>query len=443
MTTTGKTAALLKTRERYVARGVLTAHSVFAVRAEGSRLWDADGREYLDFAAGIGALNVGHNHPRVLAAVHDQLDRYIHTAFQVVMYEPYVTLAERLCRLVGGDRPMKAVFATTGVEAVENAVKIARAATRRPGVIAFDAGFHGRTLLGMTLTGMSTPYKQHFGPYAPDVYHAPYPDEYRGWTTERALAGLQQLFATEIAPERAAAIIIEPQLGDGGFIPAPAVYLRRLREIADAHGIVLICDEIQTGFGRTGRMFAYEHAGIEPDLVVLAKSLAGGLPLSAVIGRTELMDAPEPGGLGGTYSGNPLACAAALVILDLFEDERLLDGASRLGSILLDGLSALWQKFDCIGDVRGLGTMLGLEIVRDRQTKDPDEALTGAILHQARTRGLIVLRCGLYRNVVRLLAPLTTSEAEARTAIDILGQAVEAAIGARRAESAPVVQAAM
>jgi 4-aminobutyrate aminotransferase/(S)-3-amino-2-methylpropionate transaminase len=260
-------ASLLAARAHAVARGVAAVHPIFAVRAEGSRLWDADGNEYLDFAAGIGVLSVGHNHPRVVAAVREQLERYSHTCFQVVMYEPYVRLAQRLALLIGRGRPTKAFFATTGVEATEHAVKIARAATGRAAIVAFDGGFHGRTLMGMTLTGMSTPYKQRFGPFAPEVYHAPYPYEYRGWTTERALAGLRELFAVEVAPDGVAAFLIEPQLGDGGFVPAPAEYLRALRAIADEHGIVLIFDEVQTGFGRTGRMFAYEHAAIEPVTV--------------------------------------------------------------------------------------------------------------------------------------------------------------------------------
>ena len=325
------TESLLADRNRAVARGVVAAHPIFVARAEGNRLWDVDGNEYLDFAGGIGVLNVGHNHPRVVAAVRQQLECFSHTCFQVVMYEPYVRLAERLCELIGAGRPTKAFFATTGVEATENAVKIARAATKRSAIVAFDGGFHGRTLMGMTLTGISTPYKQSFGPFAPEVYHAPYPYEYRGWTTERAIADLRRLFATEVAPERIAAFVIEPQLGDGGFVPAPADYLRALRTIADTYGIVLVCDEVQTGFGRTGRMFAYEHAGIEPDLVVVAKSLAGGLPLSGVVGHAELMDAPEPGGLGGTYAGHPLACAAALAVLDLFEEEGLLETRSAAG----------------------------------------------------------------------------------------------------------------
>jgi 4-aminobutyrate aminotransferase/(S)-3-amino-2-methylpropionate transaminase len=424
-------AALLAARQRVVARGVVTAHPVFAERAEGARLWDVDGAEYLDFAGGIGVLGVGHNHPRVISAVREQLERYTHICFQVVGYEPYVRLADRLSTLVGRGRPTKAFFATTGAEAVENAVKIARAATGRSALIAFDGGFHGRTLMGMTLTGMSSPYKQCFGPFAPDVYHAPYPYEYRGWTAKRALASLRELFLSEVAPDRIAAFIIEPQLGDGGFIPAPAEYLRALRDMADEHGIILVSDEVQTGFGRTGRMFGYEWAGIQPDLVVVAKSLAGGLPLSGVVGRAELMDAPEPGSLGGTYAGNPLACAAACAVLDLFEEENLLERAERLGTILREGLVNIYDAHECVGNVRGLGPMLALELVRDRRTKEPDAELAAVVVDRSRERGLIVIRCGVYRNVVRLLGPLVASDDEARTAVDVLDRALVVAIAER------------
>lgn len=421
------TAPLLASRHHAVARGVVAAHPLFAARAEGCRVWDVDGREYLDFAAGIGVVNLGHNHPRVVAAVRAQLERFAHTAFQVVMYEPYVQLAERLSALVGAGRPAKAFLATTGAEAVENAVKIARAATGRSAVVAFDGGFHGRTLLTMTLTGMSTPYKQNFGPFAPAVYHAPYPNEYRGWTTERALGALRDLFAVEVAADRVAALLIEPQLGDGGFLPAPAAFLRALREICDEHGIVLICDEIQTGFGRTGRMFAYEHAGIQPDLVTLAKGLANGFPISAVVGKAAIMDAPEPGGLGGTYGGSPIGCAAALAVLDVLEEEDVLRRATALGAILREGLDGLRASHACIGEVRGLGPMLAFEIVTDRDTREPDLALTTAVLDGARTRGLLVIRCGVLRNTVRLLPPLLTAEADARAAVRILDESLREA----------------
>ena len=315
---------LLERRRAAVARGVSAAFPLFVERAEGARLWDVEGREYVDFAGGIGTLNLGHRHPRVVAAVAEQLERFTHTCFQVGMYDSYVELAERLNARFPGPGAKKSLLLSSGAEATENAVKIARASTGRPAIVAFSYGYHGRTLLALTMTGKVAPYRQNFGPYAPEVYHAPFPDARRGWDTPRALAALDELFATEVAADRVAAFIIEPVLGEGGFVPAPFEYLRELRRLADRHGILLIVDEVQTGFGRTGTMFAIEQAGVAPDLMVVAKSLAGGLPLSAVVGRAEIVDAVDPGGLGGTYAGNPLACAAALATLDAFDDEDLL-----------------------------------------------------------------------------------------------------------------------
>ncbi|HEY6378506.1 MAG TPA: 4-aminobutyrate--2-oxoglutarate transaminase [Candidatus Dormibacteraeota bacterium] len=411
-------------RQRAVARGVSNSHPVFAAQAEGARLTDVDGREYIDFAGGIGVLNVGHGDPRVLQAVHAQLDRFTHTCFQVVMYEDYIRLAERLNALVPGEGARKTLLLTTGAEAVENAVKIARSATGRPAVIAFTGSFHGRTLLAMTLTGKISPYRQDFGPFAPEVYHAPYPYEYRGWTTERALAAFDELLETQVAPDHVAAVIIEPVLGEGGFVPAPPEYLRELRRRTSAHGILLIADEIQTGFGRTGRMLAIEHSGVVPDLVVLAKSLAGGLPLAAVVGRADVMDAPSPGGLGGTYAGNPLACAAANAVLDRFEQGDLMERAARLGARLTEGFAALQARHPAVGDVRGLGPMVAMELVRDRQTREPDAALTGRVLESAREQGLLLVRAGLHGNVVRALAPLTIDESEVARALEILDAAL-------------------
>src|SRR5579884_235052 len=313
-----RTTKLLQLREKHVPRGIANAHPLFIAQAQGVQLRDIDGNEYIDFAGGIGVLNVGHNHPKVVQAVQAQLERYTHTCFQVAMYEPYIRLAERLNTLAPGDDPKKTIFLTTGAEAVENAIKIARAWTQRPAVIAFTHSFHGRTLLGLSLTGKATAYRQTFGPYAPEIYHAAYPYTYRGWSSERALEALQELFLTQVTPDRVAAIIIEPVLGEGGFVPAPFEFLHALRRITQEHGIVLIADEIQTGFGRTGKLFAIEHSGVVPDLITVAKSLAGGLPLSGVIGRAEIMDAPAPGGLGGTYAGNPLACEIGRATLDIF-----------------------------------------------------------------------------------------------------------------------------
>jgi 4-aminobutyrate aminotransferase/(S)-3-amino-2-methylpropionate transaminase len=421
---------LLAERERAIPRGVLTAHPVVLARGEGAQVVDADGRRYLDFVGGIGVLNVGHNHPRVVAAVRAQLDEMTHTAFQVAAYEPYIELATRLNALIGAGRPYKSVLFTTGAEAVENAIKIARGYTNRPGVIAFTGGFHGRTLLGMTLTGMSQPYRQNFGPFAPDIYRAPYPDAYRGCSTEQALQALEDLFTTDIPADRVAAMIIEPVQGDGGFRPAPVEFLQALRALATRHGIVLILDEIQTGFGRTGTMFGYEHAGIEPDLVTIAKSLAGGFPLSAVVGKAAIMDAPNPGGLGGTYGGNAIACVAALAVLDAFEQDGLLERAQALGAQLRTGLNDLATRHLGIGDVRGTGFMLAVECVSDRATQTPDAALAQRVIDAARESGLLVIKCGLHRNVIRFLCPLVASDADIASALAILDAAFTSAAAA-------------
>lgn len=406
-----RTASLLQLRSQHVPRGVSNMHPIFTARAQGAQLWDIDGNEYIDFASGISVLNVGHNHPKVIQAVQAQLERFTHTCFQVTMYEPYIRLAERLNSLAPGEAPKKTIFLTSGAEAIENAIKIARVATHRPAVIAFSHSFHGRTLLGLSLTGKATAYKQEFGPFAPEVYHAPFPYEYRGWSSERALEALNELFQTEITPDQVAAVIIEPVLGEGGYIPAPESFLRELRRLTEAHGILLIADEIQTGFGRTGKLFAIEHSGIVPDIITVAKSLAGGLPLSGVIGRAEVMDAPAAGGLGGTYAGNPLACAAGLAVLDIFEQEDLFARAQQLGNRLMERFRSLQSEVPTLGDVRGLGPMIGLEFVRDPATKEPAPEVTDKILAEAREQGLILLKAGLYNNVVRIVAPLVIEEA--------------------------------
>jgi len=425
--TANRTEQSLRARERDVPRGVLTAHPVVLERAQGTEVWDVDGRRYLDFVGGIGVLNVGHNHPRVVAAVQEQLTRISHAAFQVAAYPPYLELAARLNALVGQGEDYKSVFFTSGAEAVENAVKIARAHTNRPAVIAFRGAFHGRTLLGTTLTGMSQPYKQNFGPFAPEVFHVPFPDAYHGISGEDALAALEACFATEVAPDRVAAILIEPVQGDGGFLPAPPDFLRALREITTQHGIVLVADEIQSGFGRTGTMFAYEQAGIRPDLVTVAKSLAGGLPLSGVVGRTAIMEAPMPGGLGGTYGGNALACAAALAVLDAFEQEGLLARSRALGEALGNGLRALQAKHRAIGAVRATGSMCAIEMVADPATRAPDAAMAQKVIDAAREGGLLIIKCGVQRNVVRFLAPLVTTDAQLQEALGILATALQRA----------------
>jgi 4-aminobutyrate aminotransferase/(S)-3-amino-2-methylpropionate transaminase len=419
--------ASIVARERHVPRGLANTHPIFIDRAEGTRIWDVDGKEYLDFTSGIGVLNTGHRHPRIVGAVQDQLGRLMHTCFQVTMYEPYVELVARLCALVGDAAACKGVLFTTGAEAIENAVKIARAHTRRPAVVAFSGGFHGRSLLALTMTASSPAYRQNFGPFAPDVYHSPYPDEYRGWTTDAAINALEQLFSTEIMPDQVAAVVVEPELGEGGFIPAPIAFMQRLRALTRQHGIVLVVDEVQSGFGRTGKMFGYQHAGIEPDLVVMAKSLAAGLPLSAVVGTAAIIDAPLAGGLGGTYGGNPLACASALAVLDVFENEGLVARAAAIGDRIRRGLLGLQARVPRIGDVRGLGAMLAIELVIDPATREPDAALTQRVIDQARGRGLLLLKCGAHKNVVRLLPPLTASDDEVTSGLAMLEAAVDSA----------------
>ena len=417
---------LLALRDEHVPRGIATAHPVVAARAEGAELWDVDGKRYLDFVGGIGVLNVGHSHPRVVEAVRRQVGEISHASFQVVAYEAYIEVARRLNKMIGGDEHYKSVLFTSGAEAVENAIKIARGYTNRPAVISFRGGFHGRTLLGVTLTGMSQPYKQNFGPFPAEVYHATYPNAYRGIGSEDALAELDTLFATDVAPDRVAAIIIEPVQGDGGFLAAPSEFLQALRERCTEHGIVLILDEIQAGFGRTGTLFGFQHAGIQPDLVTVAKSLAGGMPLSGVVGRAEIMDAPAPGGLGGTYGGNAVACAAALAVMDLFEEQDLLAQGERLAAQLREGLLALQQRYPCIGDVRGLGFMQAIEIVTPGSAQDPDAAQAQRIIDQARDAGLLVIKCGVQRNVVRFLAPLVTTPEQLAEALRMLDTALAA-----------------
>ncbi len=408
-------------RAEHVARGVAETHPFYVARAEGARVWDTEGREYLDFVGGIGVLNTGHRHPKVVAAAKRQLDAVMHTCYQVASYDVYTELAARLNALVSGG-PNKTLLLTTGVEATENAVKIARGYTNRPAVIAFNGAFHGRTLMGLSMTASSTGYKQNFGPFASEVYHTPFPYEYRGISTADALKALQSLFDTRVMPSQVAAIIIEPQLGEGGFVPAPAEFMRELRRLCTAHGIVLIADEIQCGFGRTAKMWAYEHSGIEPDLVTMAKSLGGGLPLSAVTGKAAIMDAPAAGGLGGTYAGNPVACAAALAVLDVFREERVLEQAERQAAQMAAALDALKAAHPQVGDVRGLGAMKAIEIVHPAD-QAPDMASAGRIVDLSRARGLLLLKSGTAKNVIRLLPPLTTPADELARGLDILSGA--------------------
>jgi len=398
-------------RQQAVPRGITNSLAVYAERAANAELWDVEGRRYIDFASGISVLNTGHVHPKVRAAIGRQLEKLTHTCFQVTPYESYIALAEALNTLAPGSGPKKTIFLTTGAEAVENAIKIARFHTRRSAVIAFSGGFHGRTLACISLTGKVQPYKAGFGPMLPEVYHLPYPMPYHGVTVEHALEALEQLFKADVDPARVAAIIIEPVLGEGGFYAAPAELLRRLRGVCDAHGIVLIVDEIQSGFGRTGRMFAIEHSGVEPDLITIAKSVAGGVPLSAVIGKAEIMDAPGPGGLGGTFAGSPLACAAGLAVLEVMREEQLLTRAQEIGRFMSSRLKGLAASFPCIGEVRALGAMVALELVKNGRADAPDPELTRALVQAAGRHGLIILSCGVYANVIRFLAPLTIPDA--------------------------------
>ncbi len=394
-----------------VPRGISIATPMFAERAEGAEIWDVEGRRYIDFAGGIAVQNIGHRHPRVLAAVRDQLDAFTHTCFQVTPYEVYVRLAERLNHLAPGASPKKTIILSTGAEAIENAVKIARAATGRPAIISFTGGFHGRTMMALALTGKVNPYKVGFGPFSADVFHATFPDVYRGVSIEQSLASIERIFRADVEAARVAAIIIEPVQGEGGFNVAPFEFMRALRTLCDQHGILLIADEIQTGFGRTGKMFAVEHSGVAPDLIAVAKAIGGGFPISAVIGRADLMDAPNPGGLGSTFAGNAVSCAAGLAVLDVMEEEGVIARANKLGEHVAQRLGAMRadHRFACIGDVRGLGPMLAVEFVKNRESKEPAPELAKRITARAAERGLIVLSCGIYANVVRVLMPLTMS----------------------------------
>ena len=418
---------LLARRNRALPRGLATAMPVFAARAENAQLWDIDGRRYIDFAAGIAVLNVGHRHPAVMRAAHAQLDAFTHTAFQVVGYESYVALAERLNALapIAGDA--KSVFFTTGAEAVENAVKIARITTGRSAVIAFSGAFHGRTLMTMALTGKVSPYKQGFGPMPPEVFHVPFPAEYRGVSGAQSLAALDLLFQSDVPAENVAAIIIEPVQGEGGFTPAPDGFLRDLRALCSQHGIMLIADEIQAGFGRTGKMFAIEHSGVQPDLITVAKSLAGGFPLSGVIGRADLMDKAPPGGLGGTYAGSPVSCAAALATLQVLEDENLLARADALGERVTASLRKFELRTDLrpIGHIRGRGAMLAFDLLQARGAEDADPAATKAVVQRAHALGLIILTCGSHGEAIRLLFPLTITDELLDEGMALLEQALK------------------
>jgi len=417
-------AELQQRRIAAIPRGVANSLPNYAARASNSELWDVDGRRFIDFASGIAVLNVGHCHPRVVAAVNAQLGLLTHAAFQITPYANYIEVAEHLNKMAPGPTPKKTMLFSTGAEAVENAVKIARYHTRRAGVIAFSGAFHGRTLATMTLTGKVQPYKAGFGPLLPSVFHVPFPMAYHGVSSEQSLAAIEHLFKADVDPAQVAAIIIEPVQGEGGFYIAPPEFLRALRALCDRHGIMLIIDEIQSGFARTGRMFAIEHAGVEPDLMTVAKSIAGGLPLSAVVGKAEIMDAPPPGGLGGTYAGSPLACAAALAVFEVIASENLLQRSQRIGELLQTRLRKLQQRFPVIGEIRGVGAMVAMELVKNGSAEQPDAELTRALVLAAAAQGLVILSCGVYSNVIRFLSPLTISDALLSEGLDKLETAL-------------------
>jgi len=424
------TNAELKTRQQAAVAGGVASKGIYAARAENAELWDVEGRRYIDFAAGIAVTNTGHRHPKVMAAVAEQALAFTHTCFHVAPYESYIRLAEQLNAAVPGDFPKKTVFLSAGAEAVENAIKLARYHTGRSGVIAFSGAFHGRTMMTMALTGKVMPYKKGFGPFPAEVFHSTFPNAFHGITVARALEDLDRLLATDVDPGRVAAFIVEPVQGEGGFNIAPPEFLKAVRAIADQHGILLISDEIQAGMGRTGKMFGIEHSGVIPDMVTIAKGLGGGFPLSAVTGRAEIMDSAHPGGLGGTYGGNPIGVAAANAVMQVIHDEDLCNRAAEIGERITARLTAIAarQGMEPMGEVRGLGAMQAVEFVTDRASRGPDAALTNAIVAEAEARGLILLSCGTRANVVRLLPPLTTPFDILDEGLDILEASIEAAI---------------
>jgi 4-aminobutyrate aminotransferase/(S)-3-amino-2-methylpropionate transaminase len=424
-----RSTAILERKERVVAEPLSITVPVVIDHGHGATLTDVDGNTFIDFTGGVGCLNVGHANPRVVDAVQGQAARFFHTDFTIVPYEPYVVLAERLIALSPFHGPAKAAFFNAGTEAVENAVKFARAYTKRPAVIAFEGGFHGRTLLSLSLTSKTHPYKAGLGPFAPEVYRLPFAQDYRGPSTREALDALERALITTVAAETVAAMIVEPVQGEGGFVVAPRDFLAGLRRICDENGIVLVVDEVQTGYGRTGKMFAVEHYGIEPDLMTVAKSIAGGLPLSAVVGKAAIMDAVPDSGIGGTYVGNPVAQAAALAVLDVFEEEGLVERAAALGEALRARMQSWYERWDTIGDVRGLGAMLAIELVADRETKAPTADVASRVVAAAAERGLLLLKSGIYSNCIRVLVPLVIGDGEVDEALDVWEEALETVLG--------------
>jgi len=419
---------ILDRKERVVADPLSVYLPVVIEEGRGATLTDVDGNTFIDFTGGVGCLNVGHSHPRVVEAAQEQLARFSHTDFTIVPYEVYVTLAERLIALSPFRSPAKAAFFNAGTEAVENSIKFARAYTGRPAVIAFEGGFHGRTLLSLSLTSKTHPYKAGLGPFAPEVYRVPFPNEYRGPTAEEALASLERALITQVAAETVAAIVVEPVQGEGGFVVAPQMFLDGVRRLCDEYGIVMVVDEVQTGFGRTGKLFAIEHYGIEPDLITIAKSIAAGLPLSGVLGKAEIMDAPGDSAIGGTYVGNPVAQAAALAVLDVIEDESVSERAAQLGETIRARMESWRERWPRIGDVRGLGAMLAIELVKEPEGKEPDADTASAVVEAAAERGLLLLKSGIYANCIRVLAPLILTDAELDEALGVWDEALESVL---------------
>jgi 4-aminobutyrate aminotransferase/(S)-3-amino-2-methylpropionate transaminase len=425
-----RSEALLERKERVIAAPLSLTFPIAVQEGQGALLTDVDGNTFIDFTGGVGCLNVGHSHPRVVGAAQEQLESFAHTDFTIVPYETYVALAERLIEVAPFTGPAKAAFFSAGTEAVENSIKFARAYTGRPAVIVFEGAFHGRTLLSMTMTSKTHPYKAGLGPFAPEVYRVPFANDYRGPSATEALASLERALVTQVAAEQVAAIVVEPVQGEGGFVVAPEEFLRGLRRLCDEHGIVLVVDEVQTGFGRTGKFFAIEHYGIEPDLLIVAKSIAAGLPLSAVIGKAEIMDAPGDSAIGGTYVGNPVAQAAALAVLDVFEEEGLVARAVELGDRIRGRMESWQERFPQVGDVRGLGAMLAIELVGDRQTKEPAPDLASAVVEAAFQRGLLLIKSGIYANCIRVLVPLVITDSQTDEALAVWEDSLEAVLGA-------------
>ncbi|TVO50514.1 4-aminobutyrate--2-oxoglutarate transaminase [Denitromonas halophila] len=413
-------------RSAALPRGVGQAHPFFAERADNAEIWDVEGRRWIDFCAGIAVVNTGHRHPKVMAAAREQLDKFTHTCFQVMAYESYVELCERLNAAAPGNTPKKSFLVNSGAEAVENAVKIARAATGRSGVIAFGGGFHGRTMFGMALTGKVAPYKIKFGPFPGEIFHVPFPDALHGVSEDESIASIERVFKYSIEASRVAAILIEPVQGEGGYLPAPLGFLQRLRTLCDAHGILLIADEVQTGIGRCGKLFATEHYGIEPDIITLAKGLGGGMTVSAVVGKAAVMDAADPGGLGSTYAGNPVAVASALAVLDVVEEEKLCERSMLIGEQMRARFTSMQARFTSMAEVRGLGAMTAVEFCRNGDPHQPAADIATALKDEAARRGLLLLMCGNYGNVLRVMVPLTLSDAVLEEGMDIIEASLEA-----------------